>query len=795
MTLIFLFFSFGIISASYLPNLPPFLYCVVALILVLSAVYLLKKTPITVALLACSVGLLYGVFCGHYFLSHQLTNDLVAQELVVEGQVVDLPEEDARHQMFSFLVANVYAADDTAIAASTFPTKINLSSFGALRVKTGERWRLLVKLKKPRGFVNPGGFDYQVSLLRRGVGAVGYVRADSRNQLIQPQPSFSMDVLRYQLQQWLLQKSQSPEKGILIALLVGDTSWVGKQRWSEMQKTGTNHLIAISGLHLGFFAIVGFFVGNFIGRFMQLFWRTCPSMVVGNFLAVSFAVFYSIIAGSNIPTLRTLIMLAVVQWVIVWRRSFRVNNTLLLALVLVLLYDPLAAFDIGFWLSFSAVGMLIFCFSGRLKTNANRNHRIPFFAHFIEFIKSQWVMFVGLLIPLAILIHSSALLAPPANFIAIPLVTFFVVPCLMLAAICHFTFAGAWSGPEDFFLYGAEQGLAWLHQWLQYLLNFGAGKLNPLINFNPWAMGMAVLAVALILLPRGLGNKWLGVFGIVVAMVIPLKTLPALQMLVFDVGQGTSILLRTPNHQLLYDTGPLYTDNFDAGSALVVPYLQSQGLRQLDVVVVSHNDLDHSGGLAGVLAATHVESLLLGEPAKYHPIEPPENLSFEAKPHINTCHEVEPWQWDQVSFRFITWPLIPSAKANNHSCILLVEYQGHKILLTGDIEKDVERSLLAQNSLEHVEILLAPHHGSHTSSTETFVQQTHPDMVIYSAGYHNQFGHPHKDIQARYLAVDSQSLNTAFSGALEFNWGSGTLSFLREYRSYSRRYWFDNEAE
>lgn len=793
---IFLLFCFGIILSAYFPSLPSLTYFIPCIAICFLLIFFAKKLSHNMIFAAFIAGICYGIASGYYSLGNQLADELAGQDLIVEGKVVDLPKEDGRRQTFSFLVTNAYANKIDADAFNSFPKKINLSSFSSLRVKTGEQWRLLVKLKKPRGFVNPGGFDYQASLLRRGVGATGYIREDSGNQIIQPQPTFSMDVLRYQLQQWLLEKSHSPEKGILVALLVGDTSLVDKQQWGEMQKTGTNHLIAISGLHLGFFAIVGFFLGNFMGRFVQLFWRACPSMVVGYFFAITFTVFYSVIAGLNIPTLRTLIMLAVVQWVLVWRRNFRGRDTLLLALVLVLLYDPLAVFDIGFWLSFGAVGMLIFCFSGRIRAKNKIRASIPFANFFIEFIKSQWVMFIGLLIPLAVLVHSSALLAPPANFIAIPLVTFFVVPCLILAALCHLVFVGS-TAAEAIFLHCAELGLSWLHQWLQYLLGLGSAQLTPLVNFNSWSIIVAVLSVLLILLPRGLSNKWIGICGLIVALLVPLKTAPALQMLVFDVGQGTAILLRTPHHQLLYDTGPLYTENFDAGSALVVPYLQSQGLRKLDKVVVSHNDRDHVGGLAGVLSATQVDQLLLGEPEKYHPTDTAlsgSSIALNAS-QISECHHVKPWQWDEVTFRFINWPISPSAKANNHSCVLMVEYQGHKILLAGDIEKEAESSLLAHNSIEHVDILLAPHHGSRTSSTQSFVEKIQPNTVIYSAGYHNQFGHPHKDVKARYSLIGARQMNTAFSGALEFNWDAGVLSSQYEYRTFSQRYWFDGDTQ
>jgi competence protein ComEC len=779
---ILLFFSVGIILAGYLPALPSFLVTGTVLVPVLViAIFLRKKFIPSLWFLALAVGFFYGVVAGHRLLGNQLLDNLTEQDLVVEGQVIDLPQENNRRQLFTLRVKRAYSPYRPDILFEQFPTKINISSYAELRVKTGEQWRVTVKLRKPRGFVNPGGFDYQASLLRRGVGATGYIR-QGENLKLQPQPKFSMDVLRYELQQWLIKKSESPEKGILVALLVGDTSLVDKDHWGEMIKTGTNHLIAISGLHLGFFAIIGFFIGNLIGRFVQLFWHKYPSMMSGYVFSVLLTLFYSVIAGLNIPTIRTLIMLAAVQLALLLRRSFRARDTLLIALVLVLLYDPLAAYDMGFWLSFCAVAMLIFCFSGRITLAQKYTLTMIAKNHVSLFVKSQWVMFIGLLIPLAILIHTSSLLAPPANFIGIPLITFFVVPCLILSALCHFSVPSA----EDFFLHCAEWGMSVVHEWLNYLLVIGGGKFNPIINFNPWAICLAILSVFLILLPRGLGNKYIGVAGLLLALFIPLKQLPDLHMLVFDVGQGTAVFIRTPNHQLLYDTGPIYTENFDAGSGIIVPYLQSQGVHYLDKLVVSHNDQDHSGGLIGVLAATKVNQLWMGEPDKFRP--------KASDPQVENCHVQKPWQWDQVTFRFITWPLQPNAKANNNSCVLLVEFRGHKILLTGDIEKEVERTLLAQESLTAVDVLLAPHHGSHSSSTLEFVAQVQPKIVIYSTGFHNQHGHPHADIQARYLTAGSVPLNTAFAGALEFEW-QGDRSRVTQYRQSSQRYWFDRDSE
>ncbi len=787
MTLRLLCFSLGIILVGYLPELPSLIFIASILVITLSLILFRKKlsplfSSFVIVICFFTIGFAFGVMAGYRLLASQLPAAMAERDIVVEGQVIDLPQEDNRRQLFTLKLTRAYSTYEPSSAFENIPRKINVSSYGDLRVKTGEHWRLVVKLKSPRGFVNPDGFDYQASLLRRGIGATGYIRK-GESKLLESQPSFSLDVLRYELQQWLINTSDSPQKGILIALLVGDTSLVDKEQWGEMLQTGTNHLIAISGLHLGFFAIVGFFVGNLLGRCVQLIWHKYPSMMIGYVFSVSFTLFYSLIAGFNIPTIRTLIMLAVVQFALLWQRTFRGRDTLLIALVLVLLYDPLAAYDIGFWLSFGAVAMLIFCFSGRIAISKNITIQRKYTHHFALFIKSQWVMFIGLLIPLAVLVHTSSLLAPPANFIAIPVITFFVVPCLILAALCHFTFGAL----EGFFLNCAELGMFVVHEWLNYLLSLGAGQLNPLININPWAICLAVLSVVLILMPRAMSNKWLGVVGLILALLIPLKQLPDLQMLVFDVGQGTAILIRTPNHQLLYDTGPEYTENFDAGSGIIAPYLQSQGLRKLDTLVVSHNDKDHSGGLRGVLAAIKVNQLLLGEPDKLTALNKAETRSVHA---VDNCHTQTPWQWDGVYFRFISWPIAPSAKANNHSCVLLVEFNGQKILLAGDIEKDVERILSEREEISAVDILLAPHHGSKTSSTAGFLARVHPQQVIYSAGFHNQHGHPHADVQARYARIGALPHNTAYAGALEFTWRGQQPYQLTQYRQSQARYWY-----
>jgi competence protein ComEC len=778
-------FATGIVLASFLPDLPSPLVALFLLALLPAAWCVYKKIAVSASVrylalftMGLVAGFVYGILAGHRLLSQQLPIQLAGEAIWVEGTVAGLPETDERRQLFELEVYSARLGLQLDALKHFAPPKILLSSYGRLRVKTGETWRLQVKLKPPRGFVNPGGFDYQASLLRQGVGATGYIRDSYGNRLLVPAQVRSFDVLRYELQQWLVTHSHSAEKSILIALLVGDTSLVSPEQWGDLSKTGTNHLIAISGLHLGFFAIAGFFIGELIGRFIQLAWHRCPASVPGHLFAMGFTLFYSLVAGMNIPTLRTLIMLAVVHMACLSRRNFSISDVFILALVCVLLYDSLAAFDVGFWLSFGAVAVLLFCFSGRLDPGTHKRHFI--LTYLREYLKSQWIMFIGLLIPLVLLVNTSSLLAPLANLIAIPLITFFVVPCLIVAAICQQLF----SYEDTFFLTAAEWGTEFFRHWLQSLLNVGVEQLNPVLGINSSALPLALLGVFLLLLPAGLRKTVPAVCAVCLSLLIPLAPESPLRLLVFDVGQGTAVLVRTAHHQLLYDTGPRFTDHFDAGSGIITPYLHSQGLRKFNALVVSHNDDDHSGGMEAVLNNFHIDHLWLGEPEEYS--------AQDNQPEAEDCQKVAPWQWDGVSFRFIQWEAIPGAKSNNRSCVLLVEYKEQKILLTGDIEKPVEQRLQEEKALPQVDILLAPHHGSKTSSTAGFVAETYPKYVIYSAGFRNQHGHPHGDVRARYQRINARELNTAFGGALEFNWQDGEFA-LTEYRLARRRYWFGQD--
>jgi len=793
-----LLFSLGVIAVSFAPQLPP-LWSLFLLFPVLVLCWRWRKARYWFAL---SLGLAWGTYSGYSLLAMQLNDDLVGKDLIVTGRIQGLPERDAQRLRFNLRVDSAATTTGEVIPADQFPAKLQLSWYQYQRnggaapdlplLVIGDKWQLRVRLKRPRGFVNPAGFDYQAWLLRQGIGATGYVVEHRNNQqsmaVVKP---FNVDdwvnQQRHQLQQWILAHSKSSERGILIALLIGDSAWVDKNQWTRMQQTGTSHLIAISGLHVGFLAIFGFYVGLWLGKCIQLAWHRCPALMIAWWSAIACASFYSALAGFNIPTVRTLIMLVVFYLACLGRRSINVSDIFCFALALVVVIDPLAALDMGFWLSFGAVALLLIYFSGRLIAKKNAEPWAGYGAASMVagFIRSQWVMFIGLLVPLSLLVSSVSLVAPIANGVAIPLITFLVVPLLLVSAVLRSLFADA----SDVLLGGAGWFLEGLKLFLDGLLAIGGSWSSPIVAFSPSLALLIGLSCCVLLMPKGLFPHLLGYCGLLLgaslSFLIAPPNQPDLKLSILDVGQGTAVVAQVGKQTLVYDTGPKYTDNFDAGSGIVVPYLYAQGINHIDRLVLSHGDMDHAGGLTGLMEKISVEQLFAGQPEKI-------SQKIASANETQNCHQVPAWQWQSVRFQFLQFPQLTGANANNHSCVLLISYGEQHILLPGDIETSVENQLLRNNQLPgKITLLLAAHHGSRTSSGVGFVNNMQPNIVVYSAGYRSQHGHPHKDVRKRFQAIGSREINTAESGATVIEWNQARLQTLHEYRTFNQRYWFD----
>lgn len=792
-----LLFSFGVIAVSFSPRLPA-LWCLILLLPLTAWCCYWQRARY---LLALCLGLAWGIYSGHSLCNMQLADELVGKDLTVTGYIQGLPESDNHRKRFNLRVKSAVTAGGESIPVDFFPARLQLSWYSYQRngakldippLAIGDEWQVRVRLKRPRGFVNPAGFDYQAWLLRQGIGATGYVVAHRNNQqIVSIEKKFRLDdwinQQRYQLQQWVVTDSTSSERGILIALLIGDSALVDKNQWARMQQTGTSHLIAISGLHVGFLAIFGFYTGLWLGKCIQLVWHRCPALMIAWCSAILCASFYSALAGFNIPTVRTLIMLTVFYFACLWRRSINVADIFCLALALVVVLDPLAAFDMGFWLSFGAVALLLIYFSGRLvpKQNAEPWSGYSVVNLLVGFIRSQWVMFVGLFVPLSLLVSSVSLVAPIANGIAIPLITFLVVPLLLISAATRDLFGDV----SDFLLGGAGWLMEMLKIFLEGLLAFGGSWSSPIVAFSPTLAVLFGLSSCVLILPKGLFPRTLGWCGMLLgaglSFAIDPPNQPDLKLSVLDVGQGSAFIVQVGAQTLLYDTGPKYTESFDAGSGIVAPYLYAQGIDHVDRLVVSHGDMDHAGGLVGLMEKISVDQLLAGEPEKIQ-------QAILEKIAIKNCHQTPEWYWQSVRFRFLQFPQLARANANNQSCVLLISYADQHILLPGDIETSVENQLIRTQQLpEKLNLLVAAHHGSRTSSGAGFVNKMQPEIVVYSAGYRSQHGHPHPQVRQRYQSVGSREINTAESGAVLFEWDQNKLQQVREYRQSHRRYWFD----
>jgi len=766
LSLLLLVFSAGIIAASLLPALPPLVP--VVFLSIFSLCWFLRYRVAKI-LAIFILGLVFGIFRGYLLLDQIIDESYRGVDILVTGAVTGLPVIDERRQRF---VLNVERAEriEGVIDPSDFPSRIQLTWFDYSNiVVSGEHWQFLVRLKPPRGFVNPGGFDYQGWLLRRQIGAVGTVRKHTLNERLAESSMYDVSYWRYRIREHLTSQTENAGRGIALALIIGDRTLITREQWQSLQKTGTSHLIAISGMHVSFVAVLGFFIGMSIGRLLVLFITRVSPVFTGCLCSLSFALLYAVLAGLSLPTRRAIIMVAVAQLLVFYRRSFRTRDALLLAWVLVLIADPLAAFDAGLWLSFGAVSILLLTFVGRVP---DRRFHFPG----KQLVRAQLAIFVGLMVPLVLMLYSVSLTAPFANLVAIPLVTLWVVPCLLLSTV----FDSVFPLFSDLLLRAGLLGIDCLLWWADSLLKMYPEYLNPVISFTPLQSTLALVAGLLFLLPKGIPGRWLSLPVIGFAIVLPVSIPQPLTITFLDVGQGLAVAVRTETKTLVYDTGPEFSENFDAGRAIVIPWLKRAGIRYLDALVISHNDNDHAGGLTGVLESIPVNELLMGDPR-----------GFSDDKVAVSCHEKAPWQWDDIEFSFLAIDINPDTSSNNTSCILLIRYGNSTVLLPGDAEREVEQQLLTGSALpSSITVLSAGHHGSRTSSSLPFVRHVNPKIVIYSAGFKSRYGHPHLEVTARFDAVNSQPYNTATSGAIELAIDDRGNVEVIEYRNNTKRYWY-----
>lgn len=714
----------GLACLPVLPQLPP-TWLLLALLPL--ALMLLPWRSYPLALLL--FGFVWACFSAQAALDDRLAMALDGRTLWLEGRISGLPEVGEGVVRFQL--------EDAAAREHRLPQRLRLSWYDGPPVLAGERWRLAVKLKRPRGLVNPQGFDYEAWLLAQRIGATGTVKAGERLQAAAGAAAW-----RDALRQELLAVEAFGRAGALAALVLGDDSGLSRADWRVLQDTGTVHLLVISGQHVALLAAVLYALVSGLAR-LGLWPRSLPWLPWACALAFTGALGYGLLAGFEVPVRRACVMVALV---LLWRLRFRHLGLwwpLLLAFVLVLLVEPLASLQAGFWLSFGAVAVLAWVFGGRL--GAWSWWRVWWLA--------QWTLALGLLPLFFALGLPLSLSGPLANLLAVPWVSLLVVPMALLGTLL---LPVPWLGEGLLWLAGGL--LAILFQLLGWIASALPAWLPTAVPLWCWLFGS--LGVLLCLLPAGVPLRALGLVLLLGLFLPPRERIPAGQAQVWqlDVGQGLAVLVRTREHALLYDAGPRFGD-FDLGERVVLPSLRQLGVDRLDLLLLSHADSDHAGGAEAVVRGMTVARVTSGEAAELP-------LGLQAQP----CVDGARWAWDGVVFT--TWRWRDAPPGNAASCLLKVEAQGESLLLTGDVDAAAEKALLASGRDLRASWLQVPHHGSRSSSSAAFLDAVAPRGALLSRGWHNPFGHPHPGVVARYHERGIILYDSAELGAIRLQLGA-----------------------
>lgn len=760
MTAFSLSFFLGVLILQFFSTLPSQGWMIGTLIS--SLVLLLSKIRGSHLLMAIFLGFAWGLWCAHSVAAFSLLPEWEGKPLWIRGKITSLPRVSPYQSSFIFHLENIQNGNKMQRVA----TSINLSWSHAPRLRVGDEWVLPVRLKKIHGNMNPGGFDFEAWAFQNGIRAKGYVLEQEKPLFITAHYlCFPIAHLRQYLQaQVQLGLSGSRTSPWLIALMVGERAGISEADWEVLRNTGTNHLMAIAGLHIGFMSALAHCLTVRLWRRPRLL-VLLPAPEAGACASLLMAGFYSALAGFSIPTQRAMVMIAVYLLANLRRRALPLWQAYCLALLIVLLMNPLSLLSSSFWLSFATLALIIYGLGGRVSPEG----------WWWRWGRPQWVLALGLL-PLSLwLFMEYSLVSFFANLIAIPWVGLLILPLCFLSVIL--LLFCPWLASTSLLLADKSLALLWsLLTWFSQLPWATWHQALPHYGYLLAATG----GVLLLLLPAGFPGRSLGLLWLL--PILSLKPVRPdfgeVKFSLLDVGQGLSAVVQTQNHVLVFDTGARNGPGADMGESVVVPFLRSQGLRQVDMLVVSHGDNDHSGGAPTLLKQLPVHTLLTSVPWLF----PSRQADY--------CLAGKAWDWDGVHFAFL-YPLATQLNLNNDSsCVLQVATQTQRLLIPGDIEKTAEKVLLANSAASlAADVLVAPHHGSKTSGLRTFAGRVHPQYVLYAIGYRNRYHFPYPGVVATYRDFGAIQLDTSTLGALQFMMGKDKLVPLTFYRHAHKHYW------
>lgn len=797
-------FVFGAFCLQQLPVLPS-PYWAILLFGILIIYFILRRFSFSGgAVLKSALKLLFAGLLGFFWaavlagirVSDALPHHLQNKAITLVGVVASSVEHLERGERFDFDVEQVQTENAVVprhISLSYYP--LVPSTFGVsppppkfTKFKVGERWRIVAKLKRPHGTQNPHGYDFEAWALAENIRATGTIKAKARHEKLQSfvwHPKYMVESLRDKVKQRISNVlQQDAYSGILQALVMGDDAGITADDWQLLLRTGTTHLMSISGLHITMLSGLAFAVTAILWRRHPKWVMWLPTRKAATFVGVMVAFAYVLLAGFAVPAQRTLYMLLVFGLALWSGRQVPIAQVLALALLTVVILDPWAVVSAGFWLSFSAVALLAYAFSGRIAESG----------WFKAAVYSQWAVTLGMLPLLLFMFHQASIISPIANAFAIPLISFVVTPLALMGSFL----------PVDALLQLAHAALEVcmrILDWLNQAPNAVWQQHAPPV----WTLLPAVFGMLWVLLPSGFPLRCLGFIGLLpMLMLLPAGVAKGeMKVAILDVGQGLSVVVQTAQHAMLYDAGPKSSSQTDAAKRVILPFLYGEGINKLDLLMLSHDDVDHTGGSETLL--THFSVSAISSSFEFEPSR------FNTKSARGRCEAGQNWVWDDVRFEVLHPANLPPETAdNNRSCVLRVSTKTGSVLLAGDIEKQAEQQILENTRADSAliskkpasikaDVLAAPHHGSKTSSSVEFVAAVAPKLTIFTNGYLNRFRHPHPSVVYRYQAIGSQILRSDYDGAVLLKFTSGEnnkLSALRSYqltrwRHHYRRYWHD----
>ena len=725
----------------------------------------LKCKRILSVLLMVLVGFCLTAFVAELQRQQSFKSTYEGKDLVVTGKVASMVEFHDSSLSFLYKVYDAKSVEGNK--RLNWNGLIRLSAYRDLPdVKAGEEWQFQVRLKRSSGFMNLGGFDYEKWLFAEGIDAKGYLRKSTLHKRLSNAPWYSINAWRSSIHENILRLvDKETNSAIISALMIADKSDVSQQQWQTLRDTGTSHLMAISGLHIGLVAAFGLTLVYVIWWVFPTLSLLLPVRTAGAVIGVVFALFYALLAGFSIPTQRALLMVVVALAFLISRQYFSAGRILALAMIVVLIVNPLAVMSVGFFLSFSAVAIILWILSRHVGEQR------------FGLLRLQGYLSL-LMIPIGfVFFGEGSLISPVANIIAIPWVSLVVVPFSFLAVLLSYVNDSLASLVFEFVSFHLD-GLFTLLDYLSAIPKASIGK-----QALPLVLSVLLVALAfLLLMPAGVAWRYSAVIAMfpLVFYQSPKPSDPGeFWLSVLDVGQGLAVVIQAGDKTLVYDAGDRPNENFDLGAMVVLPYLKQQSITKIDALVVSHDDRDHSGGAAALFDALAIDQLYSNR------------VDALEKHSATVCQRGMFWTWEGVEFEFLHPAATTQGNDNNHSCVLRVSNQNHTALLTGDILKKAEKELIrAQGEKLDADILLMPHHGSNSSSTAAFIAAVSPEWAIASAGYRSRFKHPHTRVLKRYSDQGVGLLNTAEDGGIQFHLVQTNYDRVPiRYRLKNRRFW------